>query len=81
MPEQRKTLSLLGSSVEVIDLPIKQAIEAFNEYTLEDGTVLKVKSVANSIVKIAGQTMPDGNPVFLVFTTPVINVVSSPKQS
>jgi hypothetical protein len=48
---------------------------------LEDGTVLKVKSVANSIVKIAGQTMPDGNPVFLVFTTPVINVVSSPKQS
>jgi len=79
MPEQRKTLALMGADVEVIDVPIKTSTEFFNEYTLEDGTVLKVKSSASSIVKVAGQTLPDGNPLFLVFTTPVVNVVSRPK--
>lgn len=80
MAEQRKTLSLLGSDVEVADVPIKSATEMFNEYTLEDGSVLKVKNVANSIVRVVGQTLPDGSPLFLVFTTPVVNVISSPKK-
>jgi len=80
MPEQRKTLSLLGQNIEVIEKPIANAQEFFNEYTLEDGSVLRVKNVATSIVQIAGQNMPDGSPVFLVFTTPVVNVASFPRR-
>lgn len=78
MPEQRKTLSLLGQNVNVIEKPIASCKECFNEYTLEDGSVLKVKNVVTTIAQIEGQTMPDGSPLFLIFSTPVVTVVSSP---
>ena len=78
MPEQRKTLTLLGQDIQVIEKDIESSKESFNEYTLADGTVLKVKNVATSIAQIEGQTMPDGSPMFLIFSTPVITVVTSP---
>jgi hypothetical protein len=80
MPDQRKTLTLLGQNINVIEKPIVGAKECFNEYTLEDGTVLRVKNVATAISQIEGQTMPDGSPVFLIFSTPVTTVVSSPEH-
>jgi hypothetical protein len=78
MPDQRKTLNLLGKDITVIEKDIESSKESFNEYTLADGTVLKVKNVATSIAQIDGPPLPDGSPVFLIFSTPVITVVSSP---
>ncbi len=78
MPDQRKTLSLLGRDVLVIEKSIESSKELFSEYTLADGTVLRVKNVVTSIAQIEGQAMPDGSPVFLVFSTPVVTVASSP---
>jgi hypothetical protein len=78
MPEQRKTLNLLGKDVQVIEKSIESSKEGFNEYTLTDGTVLRVKNVVTSISQLEGQTMPDGSPLFLIFSTPVTTVVSSP---
>lgn len=73
-------MNLLGRDVQVIEESIESSKEFFNEYTLADGTVLKVKNVVTSIVQIEGQTLPDGSPLFLVFSTPVVNVESSPGQ-
>ena len=69
---------MLGKDVQVIDKSIESAKEAFNEYTLTDGSVLRVKNVVTSIAQLEGQTMPDGSPLFLIFSTPVVTVVSSP---
>jgi hypothetical protein len=76
MPETKKTMNIFGKDVAVADVPILSAKEGINEYTLEDGSVLRVKNVANSFVRIEGQTLPDGSPVYLVFGGPVITVVS-----
>ncbi len=46
---------MFGQEVEVADVPIRKAVEFFNEYELEDGSVLKVKSVAMSVLRIEGQ--------------------------
>jgi hypothetical protein len=78
MPEQRKMLNLLGQDVKVIERDIESSKECFNEYPLADGTVLRVKNVATSIAQIEGQTMTDGSPMFLTFSTPVTTVVTSP---
>ena len=78
MPEQKKKIPMFGQNVDVTDVPIKSSNEMFNDYTLEDGTVLKVKNVATSVMRLDGQYMPDGRPVYLVFTSPVVNVESSP---
>jgi hypothetical protein len=45
---------------------------------LEDGTVLKVKGVATSVMRIDNQFLPDGNPIYIVYMNPVTSVQSSP---
>jgi len=77
MPEQKKTIPLFGQEVSVADVPIKKATESFNEYELEDGSVLKVKSVAMSILRVEGQFTPDGSPIYLVNMNPAVVVVNS----
>jgi hypothetical protein len=77
MPELKKTIPLFGRDVAVADVPIQKAAECFNEYELEDGSVLKVKTVAMSIMRVEGQFTPDGSPIYLVNINPAVIVVSS----
>jgi hypothetical protein len=79
MPETKKTIKVLGLDIKVTDIPIKSAIEYFNEYELEDGSKIKVKAAASSFMRVDGQYAPDGKPVYLVFTSPAVNVLSSPE--
>jgi hypothetical protein len=79
MPEVKKTIPLLGREVEVADVPISKSTEPWSEYVLEDGSVVRFKSVATSILRVEGQYNPaDGLPVYLVLSSPVVNVVSAP---
>jgi hypothetical protein len=80
MAETKKKLPLFGQETEVAEVPILKSEEGFNRYELEDGTILRVKNVATSILRIEGQfnPAPDGRPIYLVFTSPVVNVDSSP---
>jgi hypothetical protein len=78
MPETKKKIKVLGNDVNVFDVPIKSAVEYFNEYELEDGSKVKVKAVATSFLRAEGEYSPDGKPVYLVLTAPAVNVISSP---
>lgn len=77
MPELKKKLPIFGNEVDVSDVPITKAIEFFNEYELEDGSIIKVKSVATSILRIEDQFTPDGRPIYIVMTSPNVNVIKS----
>lgn len=78
MAEKKRKLPLLGVEFDVSEVPIVEMREYFNEYTLEDGTVLKVKGAVASICRVDNQYLPDGNPVYFAFLTPVTKVESSP---
>jgi hypothetical protein len=75
--EAKKKLPVFGLEIEVSDVPIIKVDEQINRYTLEDGTVLKVKSVATAMLRVDGQYMPDGSPIYIVVATPVASVESS----
>ena len=77
MPERKKVIKVFGNDTAVVDVPINKAVEYFNEYELEDGSVLRVKSVPNAILRVEGQYHGDGKPVYIVLTTPVVSVLSS----
>jgi hypothetical protein len=77
MAETKKKLPVFGLEIDVSDVPIVNMEEFTNRYVLEDGTILKVKSVATSIMRIDGQFLPDGSPVYIVVATPVSSVESS----
>jgi len=85
MPEKKKKLPFFGHEVDVAEVPIIKTDEQLNTYILEDGSVIRVRSVATSIVRVEGHYLPDGSPIYIVMATPVTSVVESkikgePKQ-
>jgi len=78
MAETKKVIKLLGFDLSVSEVPVVEAGEQFIHYRLEDGTVLKVKNVATAVMRVDGQYLPDGTPIYLVVSNPVVSVVSSP---
>lgn len=77
MPEIKKSIKLLGFQIPVTDVPIKFANETFAEYELEDGSKIKVKFVASSFMRVDGEYAPDGKPVYIVFSSSAVNVLSA----
>ena len=78
MAEQKRKMQIFGKEVDVTDVPTTSADEKFNEYTLEDGSKLRVKNVVTCVTRIDDQFNQDGTPVYIVLTSPVVIVVSSP---
>jgi len=46
--------------------------DSWSEYTLEDGTVLRVKAAVLDVKQAVGQYSAEGDPVYLIQTTFVI---------
>jgi hypothetical protein len=60
-------LNLGGKEIPVLDVQIKEARgEKAFEYELEDGTVLRVRFVANSFYRVLEGWEGDGNPVYIL---------------
>ncbi len=70
----KRKVSFAGTEVEVEDIEPISSTEHFNDYELPDGTSLRVKSVLTTLVRVVGQTTPDGQPLFLATVTPVVVV-------
>jgi len=78
MAEKKRKFPLLGVEFDVSEVPVVKMQENFNEYTLEDGTVLKVKGSLMTVYRVENQFLPDGTPVYFAFLSPVTKVESSP---
>jgi hypothetical protein len=80
MPLPKKKVRLqTGQEVEGTVMPFQVGGEHFNEYVVEDGTILKVKLVVTEVLRIDGAYDVEGNPVYLVGSTNVTSV--SPPES
>jgi hypothetical protein len=60
-----KVIDPSGKEVDAVDVPITDSTERWNDYTLEDGTVVRSKLVAMGIARIDDQFDVDGNPIYL----------------
>ena len=63
-----------GELVDAELIEISQASEYWNQYILEDGTMLKMKLVTTKVVRLVGQYDQMGNPVYFVNSTNVVSV-------
>lgn len=80
MPLPKKKVPLPnGQEVEGTVMPFQVGGEHFNEYVVEDGTILKVKLVVTEVLRIDGHYDAQGNPIYLVGSTNV-TAVSSPES-
>jgi len=60
----------IGTMVEVTD-----SKEPWTEYTLEDGTKIRIKLTLISIAKIDGKTAPNGDPLYSVQAQQVMSII------
>jgi hypothetical protein len=60
--------------VEATPVNVNQASEYFNQYFLEDGTILRMKLVATKIFRVDDRFDAEGNPVYFVQSTNVLSI-------
>jgi len=60
--------------VDASPVAINQSSEYFNQYFLDDGTVLRMKLVATRVLRLEDRYDNDGSPVYFVQSTNVLSV-------
>ncbi len=79
MPEDKVTINFGGKEVEATPVEVNQSGEKWNEYLLEDGTVLKMKLILKKVLRVVDQYDAEGNPVYVMQSTNV-STINSPKD-
>ena len=74
MAEEKVTINFGGRPVLATQVEVNQSGEKWNEYLLEDGTVLKMKLVLKKVFKVDGEFDMEGNPVYVMQSTNVTSV-------
>ena len=75
--ERRRKLRLGDKEFDAIEIPFQTGAEHWNEYLLNDGSVLKMKQVATQIFRLEGEYDGEGNPRYIVKSTNVLSVSAS----
>lgn len=55
-----------GKEHDAVRVEVNQANEHWNQYLLDDGTIMKLKSVATDIVRLLDAYTNDGDPVYVI---------------
>jgi len=63
-----------GREIQAVDIDFKSASENWNEYHLEDGTVLKFKTIVTGIIRTEDFDVTTGDPIYHVRSTNIIKV-------
>ena len=73
MARRKVKIPFNGQDVDAELVDVSQTSERWNEYLLEDGTILKVKLVLTNVYRVTGQHDSEGNPVYILQSTNVVS--------
>jgi hypothetical protein len=68
-----------GQEVEGFELTFRSSGEEWNEYLIDDGTVLRFKSVVTEVIRVEGAYDDQGQPLYLVNAQNIVKV-SAPEE-
>lgn len=77
--EQESIVNFQGRDHRGVPVEVNQANEHWNQYLLEDGSILKLRTVVLQAVRLIGEYDADGNPVYVVKSNTIVAVPSSPE--
>lgn len=77
MAQRRKiTLGPNQPPKEAELVPVNQSQEYWNEYMLQDGSVLRLKTVTTEIWRVLDEYDQDGNPIYFVKSGNILTVIA-----
>lgn len=74
MARKRKLQLPDGQTVDGVEIGFQTLGEHWNEYLLDDGTVVRLKPVVTSVLRAEGITDENGDPVYMVNSQNVMGV-------
>jgi hypothetical protein len=69
-----------GTMKEGVEVPVRESKEPWTEVHLEDGTILKMKNVVASVIRVDTERDQEGNPVYVIKAAQAITVVHVPEE-
>lgn len=76
--ERKTKINYQGKSIDAVEMDFKSN-EQWNIYELSDGTILRLKPVATTIVRLLDQYDAAGNPLYLIQSSNVMGI-SAPDE-
>ncbi|MFZ0052560.1 MAG: hypothetical protein WAK96_12365 [Desulfobaccales bacterium] len=77
--ERRTKVNFQGKEVDALEMDFESK-EAWSEYKVSDGTVIRLKPVATNIIKILNEYDASGKPVYIVQSSNVLGVFLPTKK-
>lgn len=77
--DKRKIPGPKGGLIDATPVSFQVGGEFWNEYVLEDGTLVRLKPVVAEFLKVDGMYDPEGNPFYVVKAQNVV-VVTAPEE-
>jgi hypothetical protein len=75
MPLRKRKVTMPdGREAEATVMPFQAGGEHWNEYMVDDGSVLRLKVVVTEVVRIDGEYDPQGNPVYMTQSANIVTV-------
>jgi hypothetical protein len=79
MPTQKVQVPFTGPDgqtvqVDAVPVQIEDSTERWNEYTLEDGSRVRLKQVISEFYRVEGRQDVEGNPIYVLRGSPVMVV-------
>ena len=65
-----------GRDVDALEVRFKSNHEEWNEYTIDDGSVLRMKTIISEVLRLTDEYDPEGNPVYIVKSANMLAVKS-----
>ena len=72
-----KMVSPSGREVEAVSVDFEAKSEPWSTIELEDGSVIKLRTIVTGIVRLEGEFDPTGAPVYSVTQNTILRVVKS----
>jgi hypothetical protein len=80
MAKRAKLILPNGVEGEGSEVQVAESTERWSEFTLDDGTVLRLKMVIAAFIRADDSFDGEGNPVYAVKGGPQINFISVPDK-
>lgn len=71
---RRTKIMFQGKECDAESVDVNQTSEYWNQYLLDDGTVVKFKTVVTDVVKLIGEYDGEGNPVYVIKSKNIVSV-------
>lgn len=79
MERKRKVPGPDGQMHDATELGYRSSGEYWNEYLLDDGTIIRLKPVVTGVMRFDGQYDAEGNPLYALKSNNIM-VVSAPDE-